>query len=132
MGAQGDNIGEGIEMTGPGNVICYNRVSGFRDCISTMEDSHAVEQTSIDIYNNDIYRGVDDGIEADFCFANCRILRNRLTNCYVGLSSQPGLGGPNYFVRNVMYNVIHGAFKLKRFSRGDIVLHNTVVKIGTG
>ena len=132
MGAQGDNIGEGVEMTGPGNVICYNRVSGFRDCISTMEDSHAVEQTSIDIYNNDIYRGVDDGIEADFCFANCRILRNRLTNCYVGLSSQPGLGGPNYFVRNVMYNVIHGAFKLKRFSRGDIVLHNTVVKIGTG
>jgi hypothetical protein len=132
MGAQGDNIGEGIEMTGPGNVICYNRVSGFRDCISTMEESHAVQQTSIDIYNNDIYRGVDDGIEADFCFVNCRIFRNRLTNCYVGLSSQPGLGGPNYFVRNVMYNVIHAAFKLKRFSQGDVVLHNTVVKVGTG
>ena len=132
MGADGDNRGEGIEMTGPGNVICYNRVSGFRDCISTMEESHAVQQTSIDIYNNDIYRGVDDGIEADFCFVNCRIFRNRLTNCYVGLSSQPGLGGPNYFVRNVMYNVIHAAFKLKRFSRGDVVLHNTVVKVGTG
>ena len=132
MGAHGDNIGEGIEMTGPGNVICYNRVSGFRDCISTMEESHTVNQTSIDIYNNDIYRGVDDGIEADFCFANCRIFRNRITNCFVGLSSQPGLGGPNYFVRNVMYNVIHGAFKLKRFSQGDVVLHNTVVKVGTG
>lgn len=132
MGAHGDNIGEGIEMTGPGNVICYNRVSGFRDCISTMEDQHVVNQTSIDIYNNDIYRGVDDAIEADFCFSNCRILRNRITNCYVGLSSQPGLGGPNYFVRNVMYNVIHAAFKLKRKSTGDVVLHNTVVKVGTG
>ena len=132
MGADGDNIGEGIEMTGPGNVVCYNRVVGFRDCISTMEDSHTVDQTSIDIYNNDIYRGVDDGIEADFCFSNCRIFRNRITNCYVGLSSQPGLGGPNYFVRNVMYNVIHAAFKLKRFSQGDVVLHNTVVKIGAG
>ncbi|MBN3036490.1 MAG: right-handed parallel beta-helix repeat-containing protein [Bacteroidales bacterium] len=132
MGAHGANIGEGIELTGPGNVICYNRVTGFRDCISTMEDRHVVNQTCIDIYNNDIYRGADDAIEADFCFSNCRIFRNRITNCFVGLSSQPGLGGPNYFVRNVMYNITHGAFKLKRFSQGDVVLHNTVIKVGTG
>jgi hypothetical protein len=97
-----------------------------------MEDQHVVNQTCIDIYNNDIYSGVDDAIEADFCFSNCRITRNRITNCYVGLSSQPGLGGPNYFIRNVMYNVIHAAFKLKRFSQGDVVLHNTVVKVGAG
>ncbi len=132
MGANGDNIGEGIEITGPGNVICYNKVSGFRDCISTMEDQNAVNQTSIDIYNNDISIGLDDAIEADFCFSNCRIMRNLITNSYVGLSSQPGLGGPNYFIRNVMYNVIHGAYKLKRYSQGDVVLHNTVVKIGAG
>ena len=132
MGAHGANIGEGIELTGPGNIICYNRVTGFRDCISTMEDRHVVNQSCIDIYNNDIYRGVDDGIEADFCFSNCRIFRNRITNCFVGLSSQPGMGGPNYFYRNVMYNVVHAAFKLKRFSQGDVVLHNTVVKVGTG
>jgi hypothetical protein len=132
MGAHGANIGEGIQLTGPGNVICYNRVTGFRDCISTMEDTHAGNQTCIDIYNNDVYRGPDDGIEADFCFSNCRIFRNRITNCYVGLSSQPGLGGPTYFVRNVMYNVVHAAFKLKRFSQGDVVLHNTVIKVGAG
>jgi len=132
MGAHGKNIGEGIEITGPGNVICYNRVQGFRDCISTMEDQHAVNQVCIDIYNNDIYRGADDGIEADFCFSNCRIFQNRLTNCYVGLSSQPGLGGPTYFIRNAMYNMVHAAFKLKRFSQGDVVLHNTVIKVGAG
>ncbi len=132
MGAGGNNIGEGIEITGPGNVICYNKISGFRDCISLMEDQHAVNQTCIDIYNNDIYKGLDDAIEADFCFSNCRIMRNRITNCYVGLSSQPGLGGPNYFIRNVMYNVVHAAYKLKRYSQGDVVLHNTVIKIGTG
>jgi hypothetical protein len=132
MGAHGKNIGEGIEITGPGNVICYNKVTGFRDCISTMEDQHVVEQTCIDIYNNDIYRGVDDAIEADFCFSNCRIMRNRITNCFVGLSSQPGLGGPNYFIRNVMYNLIHAAYKLHRGSKGDVILHNTVVKTGTG
>jgi hypothetical protein len=132
MGAHGKNIGEGIEITGPGNVICYNRVTGFRDCISTMEDQHVVNQTCIDIYNNDIQRAADDAIEADFCFSNCRIMRNRITNCYVGLSSQPGLGGPNYFIRNAMYNVVHGAFKLKRFSQGDVILHNTVIKVGAG
>jgi hypothetical protein len=132
MGARGKNIGEGIQITGPGNIICYNKVTGFRDCISTMEDQGTVNQTCIDIYNNDVYTGADDGIEADFCFSNCRIFNNRLTNCFVGLSSQPGLGGPTYFIRNAMYNIVLTAFKLMRFSRGDVVLHNTVVKVGVG
>lgn len=132
MGANGDNIGEGIQVTGPGNVIAYNRVSGFRDAISLMEDTGAYEQFSIDIYGNDISVGADDGIEADFCFHNCRILRNRLTNCFTGLSSQPGLGGPTYFIRNVMYNLTYVPFKLHRFSRGDVILHNTTVKVGDG
>lgn len=132
MGKYAKNLGEGIQITGSGNVICYNLVSGFWDCISTMEGGRCATQTGIDIYNNDIYQGDDDAIEADFSFSNCRIMRNRITNCCVGLSSQPGLGGPNYFIRNVMYNVIHAAFKLKRFSRGDVVLHNTVIKVGAG
>ncbi len=132
MGASGENVGEGIEMTGPGNVICYNKVAGFRDCISTMEDKHAMNQTCIDIYNNEIGLGLDDGIEADFCFSNCRVYRNRLTNCFIALSSQPGLGGPNYFIRNSMYNLIYGAYKFRRYSEGDVVIHNTVIKIGSG
>ena len=126
------NEGEGIQITGPGNVICYNKVTNFRDGISLMEDQHVFNQTCNDIYNNDINTTTDDGIEADFCFSNCRVMRNRLTNCFVGLSSQPCLGGPNYFIRNVMYNAIHLSFKLQRFSQGDVVLHNTAVKLGTG
>ncbi len=144
MGAHGQDygatIGEGIQMTGAGNVICYNKVTGFRDCISTMEErpnsihggTGATEQISFDIHNNDVYMGLDDGIEADFCLSNVRVYNNRLTNCFVGLSSQPGLGGPTYFVRNAMYNIIHAAFKLKRDSYGDVVLHNTVIKVGAG
>jgi hypothetical protein len=54
------------------------------------------------------------------------------TNCYMGLSSQPGLGGPNYFVRNAMYNLINGGLKLQRYSQGDVILHNTMIKIGRG
>jgi len=126
------NEGEGIEITGPGNVICHNRVSGYRDCISTMEDLWVYDQVCIDIYDNDISVGPDDGIEADFCMNNCRIMRNRITNCGMGLSSQPGLGGPVYFIRNVMYNLAMAPFKLERLSYGNLFLHNTVVKAGNG
>jgi len=132
MGAGGKNAGEGIQITGPGNVVCYNRVSGFRDCISTMEDRSVAEQVCIDIYHNDISIGADDAIEADFCMHNCRIVRNRITNSFVGVSSQPGLGGPTYFIRNVMYNLTYASFKFHRFSQGDVCLHNTVVKVGDG
>ncbi|HEU0140911.1 MAG TPA: right-handed parallel beta-helix repeat-containing protein [Bryobacteraceae bacterium] len=132
MGASGKNIGEGIQLTGPGNVICFNRVTGFRDCISNMEEENVTEQISIDIYNNDIYVGADDAIEADFCFHNCRVMRNRITNSFVGLSSQPSLGGPTYFLRNVMYNLTYVPFKLHRGSRGDVIAHNTTVKAGDG
>jgi hypothetical protein len=132
MGANGKNIGEGIELTGSGNVIAFNRVRGFRDCISNMEDRNAYNQFSIDILNNDIYVGADDGVEADFCFHNCRVMRNRITNSFVGLSSQPGLGGPTYFIRNVMYNLTYVPFKLHRYSNGDVILHNTTVKVGDG
>ena len=132
MGAGGDNEGEGIQFTGSGNVIRHNRVSDFRDCISHMEDDGAAPQMCNDILNNDVSAGLDDGIEADFALHNCRVMRNRLTNCFVGISSQPGLGGPNYFRRNVMFNIILEPFKLHRFSQGDVIQHNTVVKAGDG
>ncbi len=132
MGSSGDNIGEGIEFTGAGNIVRYNTVSGFRDCISTMEDDEAQNQKCNDIHNNDVFGGADDGIEADFLMSNNRIYRNRITNAFVGLSSQPGLGGPNYFIRNVMYNVVYSPYKFHRGSIGDVVMHNTVVKSGDG
>jgi len=130
VGADGANAGEGIELTGAGNVIAYNRVKGFRDCISTLEDDEARNQVSIDIYNNDIEVGADDAIEADFTMGNTRILRNRILNSFVGISAQPTLGGPAYYARNVMFNVIYSPFKLHRGGSGDVALHNTVVKSG--
>ena len=130
LGADGDNIGEGILVTGPGHVIEHNRVTGMRDGISFAEDSGAVNQFSIDVIRNDIRQSGDDGIEADFCMYNCRMIENQVTNAFVSFSSQPSLGGPTYFVRNTAYNVSHVAFKLYRESHGDVLLHNTVVKSG--
>lgn len=130
LGVDGDNIGEGIAMTGPGNVIEHNRVVGFRDCISLLEDSLANEQVSIDILDNDLDTCADDAIEADFAMGNVRVMRNRMTNAFIALSSQPSLGGPTWFVRNVVFNAIFQAFKPNRGSVGDVWLHNTVVKGG--
>jgi MYXO-CTERM domain-containing protein len=130
VGAGGNNLGEGIAVTGPGNVICHNQVVGFRDCLSTLEDSGAKDQFSIDIYRNDLDVCADDAIEADFTMGNTRVYENLIKNSYVGLSSQPSLGGPAYFIRNVMFNIIYTPFKLHRGSVGDVAFHNTVVKCG--
>ena len=130
LGVSGGNLGEGICLTGPGHVMRNNRVRAFRDGVSLMELSEAVDQYSIDVIENDISECADDGIEVDTTAGNCRVLRNRLTNCFMGISSQPGLGGPLYLVRNVLYNVVFEAFKLHNGTYGDVLLNNTVVKSG--
>jgi hypothetical protein len=130
LGADGFNGGEGIELTGSGHVVCFNHIKGFRDDISLMEYDEAYEQVSIDICNNDIEQATDDGIEGDSGMGNVRIVRNRIRNCFDGCSSQPTLGGPNYYIRNVMYNVLYSPFKFHNGTVGDVVLHNTVVKCG--
>ncbi|NMV21172.1 right-handed parallel beta-helix repeat-containing protein, partial [Vibrio parahaemolyticus] len=63
LGGSGNNVGEGILVTGPGHVVMNNRVFGFRHGISLLEKSEAVDQFSIDVLNNDIRNAADDGIE---------------------------------------------------------------------
>ncbi|MCG6116589.1 MAG: hypothetical protein MEQ07_00065 [Aquimonas sp.] len=130
LGVNGNNRGEGVVVTGPGHVVERNTVTGFRDGISFLEGSEAVDQYSIDVLENFIDISGDDAIEADFCAHNCRIIGNRAVNSFIAFSSQPSLGGPTYFIRNVAFNVIHVAFKLYRTSYGDVLLHNTVIKNG--
>ncbi len=130
LGVNGANLGEGVRLMGPGHVVEHNYVKGFRDGISFIERTDA-DQWSLDVIENDIEWAADDGIEADFCQHNCRIMRNRITNAFMAISSQPGLGGPSYFIRNAIYNV-HHVFKLNRGTVGDVILHNTAVKAGDG
>lgn len=130
LGVDGNNLGEGVQLAGPGNVIAFNRIVGFRDCISFMEGGEAVDQFSTDVYGNDLSVCPDDGIEADFAMGNVRVYGNRITDSFMGISSQPNLGGPTYFMRNVMYRVLYQPFKLQRESTGDVILHNTSVKAG--
>src|SRR5690606_25431697 len=99
LGVDGDNVGEGIWITGAGNVVAFNRVSGFRDCISLLEGGEAVDQMSIDIYGNDLSACADDAVEADYSLGNVRVYQNRIAQSFMGISSQPSLGGPTYFIR---------------------------------
>lgn len=124
---QGIESPRGIQVTGSGHVICYNRIRGFADGVDTMPSARC---GSIDIHNNEISEQTDDGIELDFSDRNVRCFRNRLTNVFQGISTQPVHGGPAYIFRNVLYNVSLEPFKTHSRPSGVLMIHNTVVKRG--
>jgi len=125
-----------IELSGIGHVVAYNRIAGFRDAIDTRGP---LPIRSVDFHNNDISECTDDGIELDFAETNCRAYLNRITNAFCGISFQPSRGGPNYAIRNAMYNLQNETYKLhftglrkewKPLTSGGVILHNTVVRKG--
>ena len=118
----------GIQISGQGHVVCFNRIRGFADAIDTFPSSRCA---AIDFHNNDLSELTDDGIEMDYSERNTRCFHNRLTNVFQGISMQPVFGGPVYVFRNVMYNVAVEPFKLHNNPSGCLIFHNTVVKHGT-
>ena len=120
-----------FQISGRGHEVCFNRISGFADGVDTFGSS---ECSAIDIYNNDISEMTDDGIEADYSRHNVRVFRNRLTNCFQGISEQPVYGGPVYIFRNAMYNIVVEPFKMhtagQDLTSGFLLFHNTIVKQG--
>lgn len=122
-----------IKLHGQGHVVCHNAVKYFFDGIDIC--THAVPETdpgrkavAIDIYNNDIFLCNDNFIEADGGNHNLRILRNRCFNSgQQALSNQPVLGGPAYWIRNIVYNCGDAAtFKFwGMFPAGVVAYHNT-------
>ncbi len=129
----------GIQLSGTGNVMCYNTVRNFRDGID-VRPPYPVR--AIDIHNNEISEMSDDGMELDFSEHNTRAYLNRLTNIPQGITFQPIRGGPAYAVRNVLYNVGHETWKLHltptnkgnnwwkgpHRTSGGVMIHNTIVK----
>jgi len=115
----------GVNLSGARNIIAYNRITDFWDCISLAGSKELPLTGSTDIYGNDLRQGADDGVEADYTYHNVRIFRNRLTNTFSSLSAQPTFGGPTYFLYNAMYNTTNKPFKLHVNSTGIIAAHNT-------
>jgi hypothetical protein len=116
-----------IQVCGEGHVVCHNRIRGFGDGIDIMYDT---PNRAIDFYENEISECTDDAIEMDYGQSNVRAFRNRITNCFEGVSSQPLYGGPCYIVRNAMYNLEYTPFKMHNHPSGVVLLHNTAVKAG--
>jgi hypothetical protein len=125
--SKGIEPARGIQLSGTGHVVCYNRIRGFADAIDTFKSPACA---SIDIHNNDVSELTDDGIELDYSQRNVRCFNNRLTNVYQGVSAQPVYGGPVYVLRNAMYNVAAEPLKLHNQPSGVLFVHNTVVKSG--
>lgn len=117
----------GIEISGSGNVVCYNRVRGFKDGIDMHPSPCCVAS---DIHNNEVSECLDDGCEMDGSERNCRCYLNRFANCFQGISVQPVYGGPIYVFRNALYNLEVETFKMHNSPSGAIFYHNTSVKKG--
>ena len=140
--------GVGIWIGGQGHVVCHNRVANFWDGIDiTAGGSHPMSEgrgreyriCAIDFHNNDISNCMDDFIETDHGSHNIRVWENRCMNSSAsGISAQPVFGGPAYFIRNVIYNVMIYGHRKKRWSSilsgfklncgpaGLLLYHNTV------
>ena len=117
----------GVQISGAGHAVCYNRIRGFADAIDTFSNYPCA---AIDFHNNEISECTDDGIEMDYSQHNTRCFDNRLTNVFQGISIQPIHGGPVYVFRNAMYNVVMETFKMHNAPSGGLFFHNTSVKAG--
>jgi hypothetical protein len=117
----------GVAITGAGHVVAYNLMRGLGDGVNNGRGGWL---SASDIHNNDIYDVTDDCIEADHSATNLRVFRNRLTNCFVGVSAQPIHGGPAYVFRNLILNTQYSPFKLHNHTSGLLLFHNTSVRSG--
>ena len=117
---------EGIDLRGTGNVVAYNRVQYFADCISVVPQTGPAYAN--DVVGNDASYCVDDGIEIDYNQSNVRVWRNRVMNARMGVSVQPIRGGPAYIFRNEFFNLESNPIKMHNDTTGFFVVHNSGAK----
>ena len=68
---------------------------------------------AIDIYNNYITNAHDNSIEMDGSMHNIRLMRNVLINSASHpMSTQPSVGGPIYWIRNIVYHAPGGSTRM--------------------
>ena len=147
-----------VKLYGPGHVVAYNYIADFHDGINvetygnpdgsvasgsgTPDGSDGPKYppreyrdrrpVAIDFYNNHITNSHDNPIETDGSLHNVRVLRNLFINHPShAFCSQPVLGGPVYWIRNIGYNLPGGS---SRFfgAAGVVFYNNTILSETTG
>jgi hypothetical protein len=135
-----------VKVYGPGHVIAYNYVANFHDGIDTEtygnpDGSAAVNgpkyptreyfdkrTVSIDYYNNYMTNFHDNPFEVDGSMHNVRVLRNMMINSAShAFCNQPAIGGPVYWVRNIVYHMPGGSTRLTGGAAGAVFYNNTVL-----
>ena len=139
-----------MRVYGGGHVVAYNYVANFHDGIdvetygnpdgNTPRDSAAtgpfyparkdwhLRPVAIDFYNNYMTNFHDNAFEADGSMHNVRIMRNMMLNSASHpFCNQPDLGGPIYWIRNIIYNAPGGSTRLTSGAAGAIFLNNTIL-----
>jgi hypothetical protein len=126
----------GVKVYGSGHVVAYNRVRNFHDGIDHATYGDPLDwpatptsamPSSNDFIGNDISNVHDNCIEADGSAQNMRVIGNLCVNSgQEAFSLQPLLGGPVYFIRNVMYNSpVGGVMKFDEYPAGGVFYNNT-------
>ncbi len=144
-----------VKLYGPGHVVAYNYIADFHDGINVETygnpDGSVASgpgtpdgpgyppreywdrrPVAIDFYNNHITNSHDNPIETDGSLHNVRVLRNLFINHPShAFCSQPVLGGPVYWIRNIGYNLPGGS---SRFfgAAGVVFYNNTILSETTG
>jgi hypothetical protein len=127
-----------IKIYGQGHVVEHNYLANWHDGVDVAtygvpdgapNDDPDRVPLAIDFNNNDFYNMGDNCIETDGSARNVRVYENRCFNSASGsFSVQPVFGGPNYFVRNIVYNSpVSGALKYIEESAGVLTYNNTFI-----
>ncbi len=144
-----------VKLYGPGHVVAYNYIADFHDGINVEtygnpdgsvasgpgipdgpryppREFRDRRPVAIDFYNNLITNSHDNPIETDGSLHNVRVLRNLFINHPShAFCSQPVLGGPVYWIRNIGYNLPGGSSRFFGAS-GVVFYNNTILSETTG
>jgi hypothetical protein len=134
-----------VRVYGQGHVVAYNYVANFHDGIDVEtygnpDGTDAVKgpfypprklwdrrTVSVDFYNNYLTNFHDNSMESDGSMHNIRMMRNMMINSGTqAICNQPSIGGPVYWVRNIVYNSPGGATRFTSGSPGVYFLNNTL------
>jgi hypothetical protein len=139
-----------VRVYGSGHVIAYNYVANFHDGIDVetygnpdgdtpdptaatgpyyppRKDWH-LRPVAIDYYNNYMTNFHDNAFEIDGSMHNIRVMRNMMLNSASHpMCNQPAIGGPIYWIRNIIYHAPGGSTRTSNGAPGMIYLNNTIL-----
>jgi len=135
-----------VKVYGPGHVVAYNYVANFHDGIdvetygnpdgsSAADGPHYPPKqywdrrpVAIDFYNNYMTNFHDNAFEIDGSLHNIRVMRNLMINSASHpMCNQPAVGGPIYWIRNIVYHAPTGSTRMTSGAAGVLFYNNTIL-----